>query len=83
MAAHDSGSTTNRHELLEANMSITRKLACMLTLGLCAGLALTGETWTRDGEEEAAAQVAQSGAAQAYVPPMQSFWVLLAMASAR
>ena len=65
-------------------MSITRKLACILTLGSCAALALTGETSTPDQEEKPGAQqVAQSSAAQAYMPPMQSFWVLLAMASAR
>lgn len=64
-------------------MSITRKLARMLTVGLCAGLALTGETWTQDRGEEPGAQVAPSSAAEAYMPPMQSFWVLLAIASAR
>lgn len=64
-------------------MSIKRKLACMLTFGLCAGLALSGKTWTQDQDEEPGARVAKSSAAQAYAPPMQSFWVLLAIASAR
>lgn len=64
-------------------MSITKKVACVLTLALGLGVALINDHWALDRESGAAPVVSQPMAAQAYAPPMQSFWAVLAIASAR
>lgn len=64
-------------------MSITKKAACVLTLALGLGVVLTTDHWALDRESGVAPAVAQPVAGQAYAPPMQSFWAVLAIASAR
>jgi hypothetical protein len=83
MAAHDRGSTMDRGELPETNMSIMKKLACMLTLGACAGWALVDATWTPDRESASLPQAGPGSSTDAYMLPMQSFWSVLATGSAR
>jgi hypothetical protein len=68
---------------METTMSITKKAACVLTLALGLGVALTNDHWALDRESGVAPAVLNPTAAQAYTPPMQSFWVVLAVASAR
>ena len=64
-------------------MSITKKAACVLTLALGLGVALTDDHWALDRESGVAPVVYQPVTAPAYAPPMQSFWAVLAIASAR